>query len=554
MIMKTNLIPKKKLFFFIIIGIGILFRFYNLSWGAPYFFHPDERNIASAISQLQYPSQLNPHFFAYGSLPIYVIYFTGVLMNIITHFILHSGTKITTVGFEQAIIIGRFYSFLLSALLLPLVYKIGKKVGGNKVGIYALLFSVFSTGFIQYAHFATFEMWLTFFILSEVYLFIRFYETEKDTYIFFGGALLGFLLSIKITSVIILPICLSIIIIKSSLRFFKTKKNKFIYFEKTVFRAFLFLSITIFCTYLTSPYYWLDNSGFLNSMNYESSVATGKLPVFYTQAFIGSSPFIFQIFRVFPFLLNPFVSLLLPISLGITFLHVLRKKNINGIIVLIFFLLVFVSQLPLFVVWTRYYVPTLPFLYIILSFGIVLLIKHWKNHMFLAVPYFLLGVSFIYSLLYVKIVLFDQDSRVQAAVWAKKNISSKSHILTESYDLGIIPFNQNFRHITLFNFYDLDTDRAKMIELKNDMKTTEYIILPSQRILQSRITHPQLFPVSAAFYHQFFDTKKFRKIYQTPCDIFCYVLYNGDPIIFPEQTINIFDRPNVFIFKKIVNN
>src|SRR5258708_37086924 len=57
-------------------------HFYNLNWGAPWYFHPDERNIASSISQLQFPNQMNPHFFAYGSLPIYTIYFTGVLVNL----------------------------------------------------------------------------------------------------------------------------------------------------------------------------------------------------------------------------------------------------------------------------------------------------------------------------------------------------------------------------------------------------------------------------------------------------------------------------------------
>lgn len=551
MMMEINRISKKKLFIFILIGVGVVFRYYNLSWGSPFFFHPDERNIASAISQLDYPSQLNPHFFAYGSLPIYLIYFTGVFVNSILHFVFHSQTKLTTVNFEQAIIIGRYYSFLLSVLLLPLVYKIGEKIGGNKVGIYALLFSVFSTGFIQYAHFSTFEMWLTFFTLGVVYLFIRFNETGNYKYLYLGGILLGFLLSIKVTSVILLPVCLSIIIIKSVLRFFKTKKHKLMYVERSVLHVFLFLAITIFCTYLTSPYYWMDNPGFLNSMNYESSVATGKLPVFYTQTFIKSTPFVFQIFHVFPFLLNPFVLICLPVTLLMVFTEVFRKKNENGYIVLIFFLLVLVSQLPLFVIWTRYYVPTLPFLYIILSYGILLFIKRMKKSWLpRALPYFLIFISFIYSFLYVKVVLNMPDTRVQAAAWSKKNIPSQSYILTESYDLGIVPFNSGFSHITLFNFYDLDTDRAKTRELKNEMEKTQYVILPSQRILQSRSTHPQLFPVSSAFYNKLFNGKGFKKIYQTPCDIFCLVLYNFDPVILPEQTINIFDRPNVFIFKR----
>src|SRR5436190_14018626 len=122
--MIIKLFHKKTLFWVsILLILGIFFRFYNLSWGAPFFFHPDERNIAISISQLQYPSQLNPHFFAYGSFPIYCIYFMGVLINFMQNIILHAHNKINAVSFENAIIIGRSFSFLFSSLLLYLIFN-----------------------------------------------------------------------------------------------------------------------------------------------------------------------------------------------------------------------------------------------------------------------------------------------------------------------------------------------------------------------------------------------------------------------------------------------
>ena len=48
-------------------------RFMHLEWDQNHFFHPDERAVAGAVMQLSFkPVQLNPHFFAYGSLPIYL--------------------------------------------------------------------------------------------------------------------------------------------------------------------------------------------------------------------------------------------------------------------------------------------------------------------------------------------------------------------------------------------------------------------------------------------------------------------------------------------------
>src|SRR5271169_2498736 len=103
--------------------IGTVLHFYNLDWGAPFYFHPDERNIASAVTQLSFPNQMNPHFFAYGSLPIYAIYFTAVGANYLMQFLqMTTSSQWFTVAFGQAIVVGRIYSALLATFLIPLLF------------------------------------------------------------------------------------------------------------------------------------------------------------------------------------------------------------------------------------------------------------------------------------------------------------------------------------------------------------------------------------------------------------------------------------------------
>src|SRR3982751_720406 len=71
---------------FILIGIIILaisLRLYGMNWDQGYHLHPDERAIILFTIKLQFPYSLasffsvespwNPHFFAYGSLPIYLL-------------------------------------------------------------------------------------------------------------------------------------------------------------------------------------------------------------------------------------------------------------------------------------------------------------------------------------------------------------------------------------------------------------------------------------------------------------------------------------------------
>src|SRR5215470_18285028 len=48
-------------------------RLIGVDFDDRHFFHPDERRIAFAVEELSFrPLQLNPHFFAYGSFPLYV--------------------------------------------------------------------------------------------------------------------------------------------------------------------------------------------------------------------------------------------------------------------------------------------------------------------------------------------------------------------------------------------------------------------------------------------------------------------------------------------------
>src|SRR5689334_25141501 len=75
--MNYELIPmnffKKNIFFVLLLLLGICLRFINLNWGAPIYFHPDERNIASIVRMpLQFPDILTKGTFAYGNFLVIV--------------------------------------------------------------------------------------------------------------------------------------------------------------------------------------------------------------------------------------------------------------------------------------------------------------------------------------------------------------------------------------------------------------------------------------------------------------------------------------------------
>lgn len=546
---------KAYILFFALIIFTLITRFYNLNWGAPFYFHPDERNIASSISQLQFPNHLNPHFFAYGSLPIYLIYFTGVLYNLIL-FLLHQTTIVTVVNFSGAILISRLYSAIFSLLLIPSLFYIAKKLYGKKAAFTAAFLGATSTGLIQFAHFGTFEMWLTFFGLWLFYFCYKLIEKITWTSILITSLILGILISVKVSSLVLLllPMISLIPQYKKTYKLLDFKK----YLPKLLLQVLVLVVIPLVIFVLTEPFMILDTQSFLGSLHYESDVATGALPVFYTKEFLNTTPFIFQIFEVYPFLLNVFVEALFIISFFFITLSGIKRKSKQEILLILFYLFTFTSQAVLFVKWTRYIVPTLPFIYLFIA---VALTSFFRKKI-LPVKYNYITVSLftvlclVLSLSYFITVFVKPDTRIQAATWAQAHILPNSKILSETYDLGIIPFNQYFSNITLFNFYDLDNNSyvSSPQSLSLQLLQNSYIILPSQRLAKiSQIKDKQL-PKTYAFYHNLLNGKLgFILQYRTTCDILCKLTYLGNPVFSFEETANIFDRPTVYILKKDKN-
>lgn len=525
-------------------GIGIFFRLYNLNWGAPFYFHPDERNIVSSVSQLKFPDQLNPHFFAYGTIPIYFVFATGLIFNFLTSckFSLDG----CNVNFEQAIIIGRIYSVLLSILMLPIIFMIGKKIKNKTVGILSAFLAIFSVGLIQFSHFSTFEIWLTFFSLILFYLSLLLMEKIRLQTIIFAGIIMGVLVAIKVSSIILLPI--------PAIALTFSKQSKKIKHISVSFLSFLVISIISLITFIiTNPFSLLNFKSFESTFNYESSVALGTLPVFYTGEFYGTIPIVFHFQKIYPFILNPILTILfIPSFIYVSFLC-LKTKNKYYFLLITCYLILFVSQAFLFVKWTRYIIPTLPFIYLIIAVSIDHFFQNKKRSYYYIFALLIIAISILFSFSYVKTVFINRDPRLEATVWSLKKIPSKSKILSEVYDLGITTFNPYYSNIELFNFYELDNNSKEfdLDSLNQKMKTTNYIIIPSQRLYQTRIQHKKEFPNGNKFYTQLFNNSLgFTKIYETPCDLFCKILYVGNTSLIFEQTASVFDHPIVSIFKR----
>ncbi|HYK08350.1 MAG TPA: glycosyltransferase family 39 protein [Candidatus Eisenbacteria bacterium] len=509
---------KKNIFLISILILGGIFRFSYLTWGYPFFFHPDENNISSSIARLSF-TQWNPHFFAYGGLPIY----TGFLLSFLTGFGKPSFLTITYTI--------RFVSATLSFLLLPSLFYVGYKMYNKTVGIIAVLLATVSVGFIQFAHFGTFEMWLTFFSLWFFYFCYLFHQHPSRKNALRMGLLAGALISIKVSSIVFLPIPLLLILLSVPIR----KKRLYVYIS-----IYLVSILGIFA--VTNPFFFLDKMSYTSALAYEGAIAVGTLPVFYTQSFFGTTPILFQLTKIYPFLLNPCIELFFIPSFLFILYKTIKTRNANFLLLTSFFLLLFLSQAILFVKWTRYMVPTLPFVYLFVALA---LSKLRSRQLF-----FISGSLFCLSLLFACAFFFTvypKDSRLAASTFPK---TTKSTII-EPYDLGALPFLSVFPGGKIVNFYDLEKDEITQNQLPLLLQTSGFFLSPSQRLWHTRLTNPTDFPRGNIMYTKLFNgAYGFSIAYATPCSILCKIAYLGNPIYHLEETATVFDHPFVTIFQK----
>ena len=493
-------------------------RFYNLDWGKGLFFHPDENNMAFAISGLSF-SDLNPHFFAYGQFPLYLVFLSQSFVNLLT------GHTSISIDFNQAIIGLRIYSAIFSSLTILVFWFLSKSIFTKKLFQYIfILFLIFSPGLIQLAHFGTTESLLILVFSLSLFYAIKIFQSKKvtNTQILFCSIFIGAGVASKIMAIIFI----SPILISLSFIFLENKKNRLLILQKTFL---LFLLIVIFSC-LFSPFNLISFNEFYSTMKYETGVATGKIDVFYTRQFHQSIPYLFQINKIFPYALGlPMVIL----SVGGIFL--VKHKKINLIFILSF-LIYFLYTGQLFVKWFRFSSPVFPILIIFAVF----FLQKIRNKFLL---FILILISVIPGFIFLKQVYLKNDNRITTNDWITNNIPAGSHILSESRNVISLPLTDQYQ-TSDFDFYYLDSSPILQQKLTSEIFNADYILIPSRRLYKNLF--PNRYPVLSRYYENLFNGNLgFKKVFIfTSLDSFFLDSNNA------EETFLVFDHPQIFIFKK----
>ncbi|KKP68264.1 MAG: Glycosyl transferase family 39 [Candidatus Roizmanbacteria bacterium GW2011_GWC2_35_12] len=559
-----------KFLLFIILFLAYKLRLYGLSWDQGYHLHPDERMLIMVAEKINFFKNLNPDFFNYGSLPLYLLKGTAQLVD----FLFNKNLA----NYDGMLKVGRNLSIFFDLVTIVFIHKISKLLFNNeKIALLSSLFYTIAFFAIQNTHFFVVDVPLNTFITILCYTLLKYTKRSSFIIVFGIGIVFAAMMSTKFTSIIFYPLILLLFAYKN----WGNWKNLLICILT------FHLSFIIF-HYLTMPYAFIEQVRFLRDIKEQLKMNSNPYIFPYTLQYVGTIPYIYYLKNIFLWGLGPFISILSIIGLFnlfqfsiFNFQFSLKSKFINYkylIICLFFYLYYFIVIGQSAVKFMRYMLPLYPFLTILAGYGLFSLCHpERRNEMtetkdlakrkfisklfsfsrFLAILGITGGVLWTYMFVNIYSV---EHTRITASDWISKNIKEGATIATEHWDDGMPLYGgEKYKHEEL-TLYDQPDDVNKWLVMNEKLKNSDYIIIASNRLytplrkLSDCQKYRSCFPKTADYYKKLFSNQlPFRKVVELSSypqlTIGNYQLSIPDDSA--DESFTVYDHPKILIYKKI---
>ncbi|MBD3309351.1 phospholipid carrier-dependent glycosyltransferase [candidate division KSB3 bacterium] len=541
----------------LVLGIGL--RWSGLDWSLPAVFHPDETRVLYAVQELSWEN-LNPHFFAYGSLPIYLLKVVHTASQRLAGWL---GLP-PHVNFFLA---GRAVSALFGSLTLLLLYGFGRRCFSQRVALLSTAFLACTVLHIQLAHFLTVDVLLTFFIVLAVFLLTILVETPTLRAYLLPGVAIGLALATKISALPLYAVFLAahlLVVVKSRWRQYPTRYAPVWLWGRWLLA--LGLSGVVFL--LCEPYALLDFHEFWRQITEQSDMVRGMIQPPYVIQYEKTTPYFYQLKHLLLYAMGlPLggLTLLGTVFMGVVTIkrvyarfstrrfHTIDRQSQSLLLILVWIIPVFAMVGGFRVKFLRYMLPLIPFFCLLGVVWIDALIARfptWK-HLITGLVIAVIGFSAFYALAFVSIY-HREDPRTQASRWIYEHVEPGKTILTEVWEfVTLVPVGRHhgsqYRLLHL-DLYQPDTD-AKVRQIAEHLHEADLIFLATKRIYGSILRVPQRYPLTANYYKLLFDgSLGFRPVQPfTLYPSLFGITFNDD---FADESFSVYDHPKTILFQK----
>lgn len=560
---------KEKFILIFILLLAAALRFYNINWDQGYHLHPDERAIVLSVIKLQFPTSIstflspdsswNPHFFAYGSLPMYLLRFAGDFVGKFNPLFAE---------YDSINIVGRFISSIADLITIIVLYKLAEKLFDKKIGIMASFFYAISALPIQLSHFYAVDTLLNLFILTTLYTLLWFYEKPTIKKSLLVGLFLGLALATKISALALTASIGAALIADFLLIFLKSPHNPKHWlphipnFLKNLIRYAFVISISAMCVFIFfEPFALIDSKSFWEQTLQQAVLTKNPFYFPYTLQYVGKIPYVYELKNIFLWGMGSLIGALSFIGFLYFISQILRQKTkhfAKEIIVLAFFLSYFLVTGKFAVGFMRYMLPLYPLFCLFAGVLFLRIIQSIKsNWLKIAIGYLLLTISLVWPISFVNIYSRN-NTRVDATAWINQNIPSGKTLAIEHWDDGLPLIGQQNYHMLTLPLYDPDSVQ-KWTQINSQLKQTDFIIIASNRLYTpiqkltdcKNLPSFRCYPITSEYYKGLFEGnlgfKKVAEFSNPPTIPIINIRINDQSA---DENFTVFDHPKIMIFQK----
>jgi len=533
----------------LILAAAAALRLYGLTWDSGQWLHPDERQIYFITLGLHWPnslgealspaSPLNPGFFAYGSLPLYLLRLAAGLASLLWPAVrdpdnLHLIARPLAALFDVGTI---YLTYRLARTLWPTVSRpqpqaalhvtgvcVSSSLPSSRtrpegVGLLAAALVGVAVLHIQLAHFYTADTFLTFFVLLTLNLAAGMARTPSLRRGAALGIALGLALATKLTAApLLFPALVAFIgrqppAVSAQPSTGEGGDRKP---ESRIKYLVLTFAAAAATFVIAQPYALIDWQTFITQVVHESQIAWGRLDVPYTRQYAGTLPYVYPICQTTAWGLGLPLGLAVWSALAVTLIRWLRRGAWPDTLLLAWAGPYLAISGILYSKHLRYMLPLIPVLCLLaarLCFDLEEHLRTARGHRLLAIGRRLLAiVSLSYALAFVALYA-SPHSWLTASEWIYRHIPTGSTLAVEDWDTALpLPLDVDGRprRIEEYNVYTLplydepDAER-KWVAMADHLAASDYVIIASRRLYGSISRLPERYPLTTRYYELLFS-------------------------------------------------
>jgi YYY domain-containing protein len=596
--------------------LALIMRLYGINWDANNHLHPDEREIIFRAMCLNFPGQprdpscdpavngpgwffsihspLNPHFFAYGSFPLYLLAAVAhglAWLTAATHGAFHPTDGGAFDDFNHFALVGRALSALFDTGTVVVGALIARRLAGRWAGLLAAAMIAVIPFNVQVSHFYAVDTPTLFFILLTLWACVAIAQyaistaaerlsrraAARQSWAMWGmGAIAGAAFALAFTSKISAAPLLAPIAVAALL----------VWRRKGLEYALLTLAgvgfAAIFTFLVTSPYALIDWKDFNAQITEQTMLSQGALDYPYVRQFAGTTPFLYQLQQMLLYDMGVPLTLVGLAGLVWAISRVWRRWDDNWVLLIVWIIPYFAIIGDAYTKFSRYMLPVFAPLAICGAGAIAALATwgisaaphgwgrlkiapaRWTRPLALILASFtLLGAGL--EALAIDNLYSAPNTRVQASEWIYNHIAPQSVITSEVWDDPLpisVPAGYTVNGVSYtsaghvidsgeygnlgLNLYDPDTtDKAG--QLAGSLATANVVVISSQRLLRSIPKLPSRYPMTIRYYQLLFAGKLGFHLAATfqAQPSFLGITWNDSGA---DESFSVYDHPPVWIF------